>query len=50
MNDISGNVAAKFHSEVKAMSLIPLPPPPEKVPVWYIFFALPARNGPFRLS
>ena len=40
MNDISGNVAAKFHSEVKAMSLTPLPPPPKKVPLWYIFFAL----------
>ena len=31
------------------MSLPPLgrpPPPPRKVPLWCIFFALPAKNGP----
>ena len=28
------------------MSLTALPPPPRKVRLWHIFFALPAMNGP----
>ena len=44
--DVSENLAPKFHSEVKAMSLTPLPPPPRKVCLWLIFFALLATNGP----
>ena len=28
------------------MTLTALPPPPRKVRLWHIFFALPAMNGP----
>ena len=46
-NDISENLAPKFHSKVKAMSPTPLPPSPRKVRFWHtFFFALLPMNGP----
>ena len=46
-NDISENLAPKFHSKVKATSPTPLPPSPRKVRFWHtFFFALLPMNGP----
>ena len=43
-NDISENLAPKFHSKVKATSPTPLPPSPRKVRFWHTFFVfLPYR-------
>ena len=39
-------LAPKFHSEVEAMSLTPLPPPPRESSPLAQFWALPAMNGP----
>ena len=45
---VSGNLVPKFHSEIVALSLSPLPPPPpqESVPLAHFFFVLLAMNGP----
>ena len=48
MNDISENLAPKFHSEVEAMPLNPLPPlppPPGKCASGTYFLPLLAMNG-----
>ena len=39
-------LAPKFHSEVEAMSLTPLPPSPKESAPLAHFFALQAMNGP----
>ena len=43
---VAENVAPRFHSEVEAISLTPLPPSPQESALWCIFFALLAKNGP----
>ena len=47
-NDVSENLALKFPSEGRAMSLTPLPPPPlpPGKSASGVFLALPAMSGP----